>query len=436
MRYLNAIILALLVAFPIHAQSLKDIYSLAKQNDLVIKPQETQSKLAELNISLARASLLPQVDASASYNQSYDRQEVQELGGFGQILQTTSYQKSTSKGIGLNVGLSMPIYNHAQWLNLDIAEKQAVQALLAYSAAEQQLTQRVINQYLMVTKAQDLYELLDDQSHKLKLLMDRVSDSNSKAYLDLMGRYTEISAQKVSQRAAWQANLAQLSILTGEVHQSIQPLDTSQIYSSEMDLSLEQAQLLAQQENREYIARKMLVDIAKEQIEIATAAHLPSISGGIFWSHAQDLDSELSNIGVFGNVGVSLPIYTGGAISTSVEIAKQGYIGASDQLALAFRQLISETTIVYDAVNANAGVIPVYKDSVDIAKRAFEATLSAVKTGSRNSTDVVNKLDIYYQNQAQLLSSQYDYLTASITLRLLMGSLSEQDVLDIDSSLR
>ncbi len=437
MRYLNAITLALwLVVIPTHAQSLKDIYNLAKENDLQLKLEETQSKITELDISLARSDLLPEVGANASYNQSYNRQETPNFDVFGQLLQTTSYQKLTSKGIALNVGLNMPIYNHAQWLRLDAAEKRSVQAALDYYAAEQQLTQRVINQYLAAARARALYELLNVQSQDLKQLIDQSAPSNSNAYLDLMSRYTELNAQKVTQRALWRASLAQISILTGETHQSLWLLDTSQIHPSQIESSIEQIQQLVQQKNRTYLAQKMFVDIAKEAIDVASADHLPTISGGIGWSYGQDLDNELSSVGVIGKVGVSIPIYTGGAISTSVEIAKQNYLVASDQLALFNRQLITETTIVYDAVNANAEVIPVYKDSVDVAKRAFEVTLLATKTGSRNSTDVVNKLDVYYGNQVLLLSSQYDYLTASITLRLLLGSLSEQDVLDVDASLK
>lgn len=102
------------------ADSLAEIYDLAKQNDPQLLSVAAQRDQAFEAITSSRSALLPQINLTAGYNLTrgdteYDSNLISDVSNDGNALTA-------------GVSFSQALYNRASWISLDTAEKSARQA--------------------------------------------------------------------------------------------------------------------------------------------------------------------------------------------------------------------------------------------------------------------------------------------------------------------
>lgn len=143
-----------------------------------------------------------------------------------------------------------------------------------------------------------------------------------------------------------------------------------------------------------------------------------------------DLDS--SSIGVTLNV----PIYSGGATSSAVRQAQSSYVAASQDLNSAYRQVVRNTRNAYNTVVAGVSAIKALEQSVISAESALKATEAGFEVGTRTIVDVLNSTRNLYNAKRNLSSTRYGYIQAILLLKRFGGTISEQDVSDINKGLK
>lgn len=129
------------------ADSLAEIYDLAKQNDPQLLSVAAQRDQAFEAITSSRSALLPQINLTAGYNLTrgdteYDSNLVNDVS-------------NDANALTAGVSFSQALYNRASWISLDTAEKSARQADATYAATQQALILRVSQAYFEVLRAQD-----------------------------------------------------------------------------------------------------------------------------------------------------------------------------------------------------------------------------------------------------------------------------------------
>jgi outer membrane protein len=135
------------------ADDLSQVYQLALQNDPVINRAKANKELAYSGIALSRSNLLPQLSGSVSYSLTSGDQIFTTENGFGTI-------ESESDTLSMGLDLRMSIYDHANWVGMDRAEKVAQQGDANLASALQLLIVRVTNAYLAVLREQDSVEFV------------------------------------------------------------------------------------------------------------------------------------------------------------------------------------------------------------------------------------------------------------------------------------
>lgn len=104
------------------ADSLAEIYDLAKQNDPQLLSVAAQRDRAFEAITSSRSALLPQINLTAGYNLTrgdteYDSNLISDVS-------------NDSNALTAGVNFSQELYNRASWITLDTAEKALAKQML------------------------------------------------------------------------------------------------------------------------------------------------------------------------------------------------------------------------------------------------------------------------------------------------------------------
>ncbi|GAM66999.1 type I secretion outer membrane protein [Vibrio sp. JCM 19236] len=144
-----------------------------------------------------------------------------------------------------------------------------------------------------------------------------------------------------------------------------------------------------------------------------------------------DDDENLFNLGI----SIDLPVYSGGRVTSEGKQAEFQYIVASQELEETFRDVQKNVRAFNNNIRSSIGSIDAYKQSVVSAKSALTATEQGFAVGTRTIVDVLDSTQNLYQAEKNLSDARYQYILSQIQLKQVLGTLSEQDIFDIDSGL-
>ncbi|POF59604.1 outer membrane channel protein TolC, partial [Vibrio vulnificus] len=226
--------------------------------------------------------------------------------------------------------------------------------------------------------------------------------------------------------------------ITGQEHKNLNVLDTKRFSASRSNASAETLIEEAQEKNLSLLSARITKDIAKDNISLASSGHLPSLTldGGYNYadvSNSAQSDGTTNNF----NVGVNLvvPLYTGGNTTSQTKQAEFNYVSASQDLEATYRGVVKEVRAQNNNINASIGALRAYEQSVVSARSALEATEAGFDVGTRTIVDVLDATRRLYDANKNLSNARYNYILSVLQLRQAVGTLSEQDVLDVDAGL-
>ena len=430
----------------VNAEDLLSVYKQAQANDPTVLRAHAQYLATKEGIDQARAVLLPQLSASTSYTKS----ESEFLGRNDTTgVPTGSILTRNDDTLVYGLSLDMELYKHSTWLQLDNAKKVAHQSDVAYQLAKQNLIVRVTQAYFDVLSAKDDLEF----SIAEKVAIERQLEQTKQRFSVGLTAITDVhEAQAQYDNAITNEIRAEnnvfnteeaLRTITNTYPNNLSVLNTERFGTSRPSPdSVNEWQKIAEEKSLNLISEKINMDIAKENINIARAGHYPTLSlSGRYGSQDQDNDFgtvEINNPALDSHsIGISLavPIYSGGAISSSVRQAQSNYVVASSNLEQAHRNIVRNTRNAYNTVNTEVSAIKSLKQSVISAESALSATEAGMDVGIRTIVDVLNSTRNLYNAKRNLSSTRYSYIQAILSLKLAAGSISEQDIVDINKGL-
>ena len=421
------------------ADDLLTVYQQALENDPVVLKAAAQFNIAKEDIEQARATLLPGLSASSSIGESKAESANQDTGRISH---------SDTKSISYSASLSMQIYHHDSWLRLDRSKKSAHRSDLNYQVAKQDLIVRVTQAYFNLLSAKDDLEFATAE----KIAIERQLEQTKQRFSVGLTAITDVhEAQAQYDNAVTSEIRAENNIYTAEealrvitnvYPKNISVLNTERFSTSRpMPDSANEWQQTAEAKSLDLIAQKIALDIAKEDISIANAGHLPTLDFSGSYSNAKSTNN-ITNVTspYFDNhsVGITLnvPIYSGGAISSSVRQAQHSYVAASQDLATVHRGVVQDTRNAYNTVIAAISAIKSLEQALVSAQKALEATEAGFEVGTRTIVDVLNSTRNLYDAKRNLSTTRYNYIQSVLNLKRAGGTITEQDINDINSGLR
>ncbi|ASU23026.1 outer membrane channel protein TolC [Vibrio qinghaiensis] len=411
------------------ADTLAEIYNQAKENDPQLLSSAAQRDAAFEAVTSSRGDLLPQIDLAAGYN-----------------INRSNIDERESDKLTAGITFTQQLYQRSSWISLDTAEKNARKADSAYAATQQGLILRVAQAYFEVLRAKDnlafvraekvaVARQLEQTKQRFEVGLSAITDVH-----DAQAQYDRVLADEVLAKNSLTNSYETLREITGQEHSDLSVLDTNRFSASKttqpIDVLLEEAQ----QKNLSLLTARITQDVAKDNISLASSGHLPSLTldGGYkYGDESNNNGGSKVDYNDF-NVGINLkvPLYTGGNTTSQTKQAEFSYVAASQDLEKTYRSVVKDVRAFNNNINASIGALRAYEQSVISAKSALEATEAGFDVGTRTIVDVLDSTRLLFEANKSLSNARYDYVLNVLQLRQAVGTLSEQDILDINAGLK
>ena len=417
--------IALLIGIGKHvgAEDLLDIYSVAKDNDPTFLAAELQRQANLEAYPQARSALLPQISASGSLSHTDQDRDSVAVAPSGDSQSTL-----------LRLDIQQSIYQKSQYVALSQADLQVEQANTQYAMSEQALLLRSAERYFAVLSAEDNLKFA---SAEKKAIAKQLKQAKKRFEFGLIAitdateaqaRYDVAVAQEIAASNQLAAAHEDLKALTGQYLRTLQPLSEDTPLDSPKPLDIDAWVELANAHNYQLRLVQLDAQIAKKGIDLRRAARLPNTE--LYASYTQldssrDLgDSTDYEVGI----RVTVPIYTGGAISSQIRQARANYNIALQQAQLLRRTVEQQTRNAYRNIVADASRVTALKQALLSTQRSAEATQAGYDVGTRTAADVLAALRETYRARADYANARYSYIINGLTLKQEAGILMREDL--------
>jgi outer membrane protein len=449
-----AIALGLVVAAPFaHGADLLEVYQRALQSDPQIREAEA-TRLATLETKpQALAGLLPTLNGTGSYtsrDQEGQSSTLAVVGGVPVVGTTRQTVDATIKQY--QIQLVQPLFRWDRWVALRRADGQVAQAEADFHAAEQNLVFRVSQRYFNVLSAKDQLEAtegalaavsrqLEQAEQRYEVGLIAITDvQESRAAAD------QARAAVIAAKRTLSTNQELLRELTGEMFTTLSAPGDDMPLNSPSPASEEQWVAAAMEQNLALISSRLSLDIAKEAISTARTGHYPTLDlVGTRFNNVQDADQvnngnpSPANTDVTQDsisLQVTVPFYSGGAVSSRVREQVYRHRAARERLERTARETERAARDAYLGVNSNISRVQALRQAVESSRTALRASEAGFEVGTRTTVDVLDAQRRLLDAETNYARSKYDYIIGIIQLKQAAGTLSREDLAEINGWLR
>jgi outer membrane protein len=198
---------------------------------------------------------------------------------------------------------------------------------------------------------------------------------------------------------------------------------------------IEQWSSAAQQQNLSILASMKDAAIARKNLSLQNAGHLPTLNlvGSRSLSHTDDLptrvDSDSSSVGL----QLSMPLFSGGAVLSRSREARYELEAAQEGLDAQRRSVERQVRDAYRGVLASISQVEALKASTVSAQSALEATEVGFEVGTRTMVDVLSAQRDLYRIRSSYADVRYNYIMSGLLLKQAAGTLSQEDLVQVNS---
>jgi outer membrane protein len=439
----------------LQAESLRDIYELALENDAQLKAEQAQYLANLENENLSRSALLPQVSANYDYTDNDEDREGESFGvENGVISPINTFTNTDITRDGYQVSLRQALFDLPALFSFQSGKELTKQAEATFAANQQNLIVRTVEAYLLVLRAQDNLEASKAQERAFERQLEQTQQRFEVGLIAITDVYEAQSAFDLSRvnRIVDENNvsvaLERLSVLTGRSHSNINLLRDDFGINPPDPIDRAAWVEFALENNFNLAAARYAEEAARQAAKANKMEHAPTVSGQYAYSDFSvdgDLtrkpetefdtspksDSELNTW----TIRLDVPLYSGGAISSNRRRAAQEFNAARENRINLSRNTVTNARSLHMTVLSDVSRVAARQQSIVSSRSALDATQAGYEVGTRNVVDVLNSQNILNAAERDYANSRYDYILNIMRLKEQAGLLSPQDVYDLDSFL-
>lgn len=257
-------------------------------------------------------------------------------------------------------------------------------------------------------------------------------------------QYDTVLANEVTARNNLDNAVEELRQVTGNYYPELASLNVEH-FKTDKPKAVNALLKEAENRNLSLLQARLSQDLAREQIRQAQDGHLPTLNltastgisdtsySGSKTNSAQYDDSNMGQNKI--GLNFSLPLYQGGMVNSQVKQAQYNFVGASEQLESAHRSVVQTVHSSFNNINASISSINAYKQAVVSAQSSLDAMEAGYSVGTRTIVDVLDATTTLYDAKQQLANARYTYLINQLNIKYALGTLNEQDLLALNSTL-
>jgi outer membrane protein len=350
----------ILASLPASAADLLSIYDQAVVNDPDIREANATRLARRESRPQAMAALLPQFSASAGTNRSWSSASGSQEIFPGDPNPTIIDSRSSNSGTQLSLNLRQNVFSWQNWVALRSADHQMAQAEADYLSAQQLLAQRVATQYFAVLQAQDRVEAQEAARNAISRQLEQAErrfEVGLIAITDVQEARAErdtAAAAVIAAKRALASAEEQLRAIIGQKPAALNEPSEDMPLLVPNPASEDDWVRTSMDQNATLISSRLAADIAREAVSSAFGGHLPSIDLTASRTYSDnDGDSRRRDPGTgqytapIGSgsennsrsiaLQFSIPLFSGGLVSSRERQTEQQWIAAKERLERASR---------------------------------------------------------------------------------------------------
>lgn len=411
---------------------LSEIYQLAEENDAKLKAAQAMWQSAQEFVPLAQSKLRPSVNLSVGYS------------GINQNSSNSNFE-GDYQSKNYSVSASQPIFNRGFQAEKRKAKHETQREELRLELEKQDLIVRVAVAYFKILEAMDSLVVAksakEAYAHHLKLsktsfevgLVAKTNVYESQARFDLA------HAQEIQAENAIENSMVKLKEIIGIHPGKLANLRHEVPLAPPAPNNLDDWLKVAATTNPNVRVAMADSESAREEIERQRSGDYPTVNvvaehkGSYGALNAASPDRTNSNtIGL--QLGFSL--YQGGAVPASIRQAQAQFRLSQEKLDSVQRQVKSSVEESYRGILSGISQVKAYQQSVLSNTSALEATQGGFEVGIRTLTDVLDAESALYNAKLNYAVARYNYTLSRIHLKQAAGTLSVEDINEIDGWLQ
>ena len=437
------------------ADTLREIYELALDNDAQLKSREAQYRANLETENLGRAALLPQVNANYDYSESETNTDANSITSSDNnfVIIETSTRLDVERE-GYQFSLNQAIFDLPAWFSFRSGREITRQAEANFAADQQDLIMRTVESYLGVLRAQDNLEASRARERAFRRQLEQTRQRFEVGLVAITDVHEAQAAYDLSQvdRITDENNLnvalERLSVLTGRYHANLYLLHEDFDIKSPQPEDRSEWVDFALDNNFRLAAAGYAEEAARQSAKANRMGHLPRVSGSIAYSDYETKgDRDVTPRSLFDvppnqdqeqevySIRVDVPLFSGGAISANRRRAAQEYLAARESRINLMRNTVTNTRSLHMTVLSDVARVAARRQSIISSQSALDATTAGYEVGTRNVVDVLNAQNVLFGARRDYANARYDYVTDMLRLKLLAGLLSPEDVHRLNAEL-
>lgn len=389
---------------------------------------------SEEAVPLARAGIMPNLSASISET------SVQGTRDMSGIASTALDYRAPSQSISLRA----PIFNSEGQQRVKLAGAQTEAARALFSSRNADLVDRLTTTYLQRMLAEDNFQAIHvqiqavvAQRNLMRKRMDQ-GEGTKTEFAEARANLSLVQAQWADARDTVTNAKAALEMMTGQKQDAITRLGNAFAPAPLDPPDAAKWREMAIASNPDLDTKRRLVEVAKANVAMGNAGHLPRLDLVASASNSRNesvnaLNQSLSQTSV--GLLLSIPIYSGGAVSANVRQALAEQARAESDYLAEQRNLELDVSRLHQIILNGKSKLEAYEESLEASRLALDGTQKAQASGLRTNTDVLEAARKVSQAMRDLAQARYDHILQRLKLYNKAGVPTEAAVARIDSLL-
>ncbi len=445
-----ALAVALLPAAGAHAEDLLQTYQLARTGDPQLSAAESSRLATREGAVQARAAMLPQITGDASYTKARSNSESVEAlpqpDGSVAFGPSVGDSDTTTRDLGVNA--RQMLFDRGNFTRLKSQSSLSKASDFQLRSAGNSLVTRTSAAYFNVLVAIETLAAAEAQETALKKQFDFASKRLEVGLAPITdvhearAQYESARANTIVTRNALEDAYQALAEITGTSVRNLKSLP------EDFQPALPSAQgaddwvNVAIRNNPALMAKQFQVQSAEANVETARAGHWPTLylTGsygdrdvtGNRTSNGFEFPADRNDHGPSLGITLSVPIFSGGAVSSQVRQSLAQRDIAADELEQQKRALVRNTRNSYQTVVAGISEVEARRLALVSARSAYSASQVGLEVGTRTVLDVLNNQQTLFNAEREFALARYNFLQSRLLLEQAAGTLDIADVQDIN----
>ena len=435
MKKLAWLLVSPLLASPLCAADLMQVYREAQANDATFAAARATLEAGQEKQPQARAGLLPSLNLSG--NTVWNKNEISAQGSptFSPNYDSNGYQLT----------LSQPLFRWQNWIAYDQSKMQVAQAEANFGLARQDLILRVAQAYFDVLYAQENVAAVKANKQAIAQQLElakksfEVGTSTITDTHEAQARFDLASAQEIAAESDLDVKLRALQAIIGQEPGALAQLRRSAELTPPQPSSMNDWVAAAESGSLNVQVQQYNASIAAREVDKQRAGHYPTLDVVANYGHSKaynsfsrsSVDTDYQNAGL----QLNIPLFSGGLTASRQREASANRAAAESGLEAAKRNAALGARQYYLGVVNGLAQVKALKAALVSSQSALESNKLGYEVGVRINIDVLNAENQVYVTRRDLAKATFDTLMAQLRLKASTGALSDDDVAQINALL-